>query len=159
MNYGPWDRMYKNEPIIPDAGKKPAGANFYPADITKDEFDSAAAKDPAMKSPSTMIRRSNEGRLFAIPYHEFFHEHVQQAADKLLEAAKLTESPDFKKFLELRAIALLTDAMNWRPFCTTSPRKFPANRNLQTGTVNQHQTRSNCWENRPSTICSCRQCG
>ena len=109
INYGPWERWHKNKPIIPEAGEKPAGANYYPADITSAEFDSAPAKDSDMKNPFTMIRRDDEGRLFAIPYHEFFHEHVQQAADKLLEAAKLAESPDFKKFLELRAMALLTD--------------------------------------------------
>jgi len=109
MNYGPWDRMYKNEPIIPDAGKKPSGANFYPADITKEEFDSAAAKDPAMKSPFTMIRRDQDGRLKAIPYHEFFKDHVVQASNALKQAAALADTASLQKFLKLRAKALLTD--------------------------------------------------
>jgi hypothetical protein len=109
INYGPWDRMHKDEPIIDGIGEKPSGANYYPADITREEFDAAAANNPAMKSPFTMIRRERDGGLIAIPYHEFFHEHVQQAADKLLEAAKLAESSDFQKFLNLRADALLTD--------------------------------------------------
>ena len=109
INYGPWDRMYGNEPIISEIGEKPLGANFYPVDIKQEEFDSSAAKDPAMKSPFTMIRRDQGGRLRAIPYHEFFKEHVVQAADALKQAATLADTPSLKKFLKLRAEALLTD--------------------------------------------------
>ena len=62
-----------------------------------------------MKSPFTMIRRDQEGRLRAIPYHEFFKEHVVQAADALKQAAALADTSSLKKFLNLRAEALLTD--------------------------------------------------
>lgn len=109
INYGPWDRMFGNEPIISGVGEKPVGANFYPSDITREEFESAAENNPTMKTPFTMIRRDQNGRLIAIPYHEFFKEHVQQAADSLSQAAGLAESPDFQRFLKLRAEALLTD--------------------------------------------------
>ncbi|HVF25387.1 MAG TPA: hypothetical protein VNA23_05825, partial [Anaerolineales bacterium] len=109
INYGPWDRLHDNEPIISGVGEKPLGANFYPSDITRSEFDSAVAKAPEMKSAFTMIRRDQKGRLVAIPYHEFFKEHIQQAVDSLYQAAELAESPDFQRFLRLRAEALLTD--------------------------------------------------
>jgi hypothetical protein len=39
INYGPWERLKNNEPFIEGVGPKPAGANFYPADMTKEEFD------------------------------------------------------------------------------------------------------------------------
>jgi hypothetical protein len=40
-NYGPWDRLNDETPFMPDAGEKPLGARFYPADMTKDEFEAA----------------------------------------------------------------------------------------------------------------------
>ena len=39
INYGPWDRLNDNKPFIDGVGAKPLGANFYPADMTKEEFD------------------------------------------------------------------------------------------------------------------------
>jgi len=109
INYGPWDRMHGNGSIIPGAGDKPLGANFYPADITSEEFDSAAEKDPTMNSPFTMVRRDQEGRLMATPYHKFFKEYVVRAANALERAADLADTPNLQKFLKLRADALLTD--------------------------------------------------
>ena len=50
INYGPWDRLDGNEPFIPGAGPKPAGANFYPAEMTKSEFEEAAASNEALRS-------------------------------------------------------------------------------------------------------------
>ena len=41
QNYGPWDRLDSNKPFIEGVGPKPLGANFYPADMSKEEFDAA----------------------------------------------------------------------------------------------------------------------
>ena len=41
INYGPWDRLDGNKPFVEGVGEKPAGANFYPADMTKEEFENA----------------------------------------------------------------------------------------------------------------------
>ncbi|MCB0669492.1 MAG: hypothetical protein KDC80_26890, partial [Saprospiraceae bacterium] len=41
INYGPWDRLNGNKPFVPGLGEKPAGANFYPADMSKEEFEQA----------------------------------------------------------------------------------------------------------------------
>lgn len=109
LNYGPWDRMYGNEPIFAGVGSKPPGANFYPADITRVEFESAVAANPRLKSPFTMVRRDEEGQLVAIPYHRFFREYVERAADGLRQAADTAASQALGKFLQLRAEALLTD--------------------------------------------------
>lgn len=109
MNYGPWDRMHGNEPITPETGPKPPGANYYPRDISTAELDTVAVSDPAIKSPFTMIRRDGEGKLVAIPYHRFFREHVQLASDRLRHAAELAELQEQTRFLKLRAEALSTD--------------------------------------------------
>lgn len=107
INYGPWDRLNGNEPFIGDVGPKPEGANFYPMDMTKEEFESwdSEAKDDLY----TLVRRTQNGDLATIPYHEAFAEQHQLAADKLKEAAELAEDEGLKKYLNLRAEALLTD--------------------------------------------------
>jgi len=107
INYGPWERLNNNEPFLPGYGAKPAGANFYPADITKQEFE--AWDDPAKTSLYTLIRRGEDGNLESIPYHVAFKTQIEKAADLLLQAAELAEGEGLKNYLEKRAQALLTD--------------------------------------------------
>lgn len=107
INYGPWDRLNGNEPFIDDVGEKPAGANFYPPDMTKEEFESL--EDDAKDDLYTLVRRTGDGGLTTVPYHEAFAEQHQRAANKLEEAAKLAENDGLKKYLNLRAEALRTD--------------------------------------------------
>lgn len=112
INYGPWDRLQGNEPFVEGVGPKPEGARFYPADITKEEFDAAVAEGGAradsLRSLYTLVRRDSAGRLFAVPYHVAFAEQHNLAAQKLREAAAIAEEPQLKRYLELRAEALLT---------------------------------------------------
>jgi hypothetical protein len=107
INYGPWDRLENNEPFISGVGPKPEGANFYPVDMTKEEFEQATVADK--KSEYTFLRRDDAGKLITIPYHEQFKEQITKAADLLKQAAQLAEEPGLKKYLTLRAEALLTD--------------------------------------------------
>ncbi|MFA0964026.1 Zn-dependent hydrolase [Roseivirga sp. BDSF3-8] len=107
INYGPWDRLEGNEPFIKGVGPKPKGANFYPTDMTKEEFEAAGLADK--QSQYTFLRRDEEGNLKTVWYHEMFADQVQKASDLLKEASTLAEDPGFKKYLELRAEALLTD--------------------------------------------------
>jgi hypothetical protein len=107
INYGPWERLKNNEPFIESFGKKPAGANFYPKDMTKEEFEAFEAEDKT--SLYTMIRRDEEGKLKSIPYSEFFKEQYTKVAELLKKAAELAEDEGLKKYLELRADALLTN--------------------------------------------------
>jgi hypothetical protein len=113
INYGPWDRLAGNAPFINGIGPKAEGANFYPKDMTKDEFEDACAESPeradALRSLYTMVRRDAEGGLIAVPYSEAFAELYQAAAEKLIQAAELAEDPGLKRYLTLRAEALLTD--------------------------------------------------
>lgn len=107
INYGPWERLNNNAPFLEGFGPKPAGAQFYPEDMTKEEFD--ALQDEEKTSLYTVIRRNDAGELTVVPYHEAFKEETDKAAMHLKEAAKLAENESFKKYLELRAEALLTD--------------------------------------------------
>ncbi len=106
INFGPWERLNNNIPFF-DSIPKPAGANFYPVDMTKEEFD--AIEFEKKTSLYTLIRRDDEGELYPIPYHEAFKEETEKAVELIKKAAELAEDEGFKKYLELRAEALLTD--------------------------------------------------
>ncbi|MBE9492624.1 MAG: Zn-dependent hydrolase [Bacteroidetes bacterium] len=107
INYGPWDRLNNNKPFIQGISEKPKGANFYPANMTKDEFE--AFDDPDKTSQYTLIRRNENGSLRTVWYHEAYASHVSKAAKLMKEAAELAEDPGLKKYLDMRADALLTD--------------------------------------------------
>jgi hypothetical protein len=113
INYGPWDRIDGNAPFLPGVGPKPAGARFYPEDMTAEEFEAAVAAAPdggeALKGLYTIVRRNDRGELVAVPYSEAFAEPTMRAADRLLAAAELAEDPGLKRYLELRADAFVTD--------------------------------------------------
>lgn len=111
INYGPWDKLNNDTPFIAGFGAKPHGAGFYPADMTKDELEKSDVKDK--HGEYSVIRRDSAGRLIAIPYHQFYQEPLKRAADLLKQAAALAEEPGLKKYLELRADALITD--NYKP--------------------------------------------
>jgi len=107
INYGPWDRLRANEPFIDGVGPKPAGAQYYPEDMTKEEFE--AWDNPDKSSLYTFIRRDDNGNLITVPFREMFSEEVKSVSALLLEAAELTEDPGLKNYLILRADAILTD--------------------------------------------------
>jgi len=108
INYGPWDRIGGNAPFLDGVGDKPAGANLYPRDMSRDEFEAAAAQDPALAELYTMVVRDADESLEAIPYHEAFAEEMQRASQELLAAAEFADEPGLKNYLTLRAEALVT---------------------------------------------------
>lgn len=107
INYGPWDRLNANKPFVEGAGEKPLGANFYPKDMSKEEFD--ALKDERKTDWYSIIRRDENGALKVIPYHEAYPEQTKKASALLKQAAELAEDAGLKKYLTLRSEALLTD--------------------------------------------------
>ncbi|HKJ43164.1 MAG TPA: hypothetical protein VKA27_13800, partial [Sunxiuqinia sp.] len=107
INYGPWDRLDGNKPFVEGVGKKPAGANFYPVDMTKEEFNNW--DDATKSSLYTMVRRDKNGKLESIPYHVFFKSQIEEAVGYIQKAAELAEDQGLKKYLDLRADALLSD--------------------------------------------------
>ncbi|MDX9947047.1 MAG: Zn-dependent hydrolase [Bacteroidales bacterium] len=111
IHYGPWDRLNNNLPFIPEFGEKFPGAQFYPEDMTVKEFEDW--NDPEKTSLYTIVRRNNEGRLVSVPYSEAFQDQHSRAAGLMLKAAELAEDPGLKKYLTMRADALITD--NYQP--------------------------------------------
>lgn len=111
IHYGPWDRLNNNLPFLPEFGQKFPGAQFYPADMTVKEFEDW--NDPDKTSLYTIVRRNGEGQLVSVPYSEAFQEQHSKAAGLMLRAAELAGDPGLKKYLTMRADALLTN--NYQP--------------------------------------------
>ncbi len=107
VNYGPWDRLDNDTSFVDGVGERPAGAQFYPADMTKAEFERSPLKDKT--SLYTLLRRNAQGQLISVPYHVAYKAELEKAAGLLRDAAKLARDAGFKKYLTLRADALLSD--------------------------------------------------
>jgi len=107
INYGPWDRLDNDVPFIEGIGEKPKGANFYPADITEDEFKKL--NDPLKESLYSVIRRDENGALKVIPFHVEYKEQLTRAHDLLIQASELAEDKGLQNYLQLVAKALITD--------------------------------------------------
>lgn len=107
IHYGPWDRLNGNAPFIPGFGEKPASARFYPSDMTVSEFE--GWDDPEKSSLYTIIKRDDDGKLVAVPYSEYFSEQHSEAALLMMKAAGLAEDEGLKKYLTMRAEALLSN--------------------------------------------------
>ncbi len=111
INDGPWSRLDSNEPFIEGVPReKPHHANFYPDNITKDEFNSwLAGLSAAEKEKATgyfyAIRRDSSGKLMSVPYSVEYREFLDPAAKLLREAAALTTNATLKDFLTKRADA------------------------------------------------------
>ena len=113
INYGPYDVIYGNKRFVGSGPEvRPKGGGFYPIDMTKEEFETYLEENPGkkeeMKSQYTVIKRDNDGSLKPVPYHVNYPKAIE-LADKLEEAAKVTDNPSLKKYLELRADAIRTD--------------------------------------------------
>ena len=104
---GPFDRQAEREVFI-GGFKHPAGAGFYPEDLTKEEFEKWLAAHPgdraSFSSNFTVIQRKGKD-LVAVPYSQEYRQWLEPAARLLREAAALTDNASLKKFLELRADA------------------------------------------------------
>ena len=115
INDGPWSRLDNNEPFIAGVPQeKPSQANFYPDNITKDEFNSWLAGLPEFDKEKatgyfTVIRRDASGKLIFVPYNEEYREFLEPAAKLLREAAMLATSPTLKDFLGKRADAFASN--------------------------------------------------
>ncbi|MCB2204031.1 peptidase [bacterium] len=112
INYGPYDRIFEGERFVGNGPlTKPAGAGYYPPDLTQEEFEAYIKAHPdqkdALESQYTVVVRDGEN-LKAVPFFHYYTE-TGDIVTKLEEAAALADNPSLKKYLELRAIALATD--------------------------------------------------
>jgi hypothetical protein len=108
---GPWDELDEDKPFFGNSSR-PAGAGFYPADLTKEQFDDYLAKHPdeakALTDPYTVVKRQGD-KLVAVPYSVEYKEWLEPAAKLMEQAAARTSNASLKKFLTLRAKAFRTD--------------------------------------------------
>jgi len=115
INDGPWSRLDNNEPFIDGVPReKPPQANFYPDDITKEEFNSWLASLPdSEKEKATgyfyTIRRDANRKLTTVPYSQEYREFLEPAAKLLRDAAALTTNGTLKDFLAKRADAFASN--------------------------------------------------
>jgi hypothetical protein len=106
INYGPWDRLNGDKPFVTGVGPKPDAGTFYPLNMTKEALENSDVKD---KFGLYSVIRTEQGKLISVPYHVIYAAELQKASNLLRQAALLTDDAGFKKYLNLRANALITD--------------------------------------------------
>lgn len=107
INYGPWDRLNGDKPFLSGIAAKSEGGTFYPAGMTKAELEKSELKDKF--NPYSVIQKDAAGKLAVVPYSVLFASELQRASSLLKQAALLADDAGFKKYLNLRADALVTD--------------------------------------------------
>ena len=107
INYGPWDRLNNDIPFLTTIQKKPLGAEFYPSDMSKAEFEQAKLNDK--KGLYSVVKRDQNGKLVTIPYSEEYSDKINRIAAILEKAATFADNKDFAHYLTMRATALRTD--------------------------------------------------
>ena len=107
INYGAWDRLRGNAPFIKGYGEKPVTANYYPHDITKEEFE--AYDDPNKSSHYTVLVRDENNNLKTLWYHEMYKDKIDKVCQLLDKAIAIADNKSMKKYLTERKKALLTD--------------------------------------------------
>jgi Peptidase family M49 len=115
LNKGPWSDLDGHTAFLPDVPeRKPLGANFYPQDMSREEFEAwvktlSAADRQLAEGFFTLIRRGGNRQLTMTPYSKAYSSDLAKAAALLREAAALTENASLKKYLTLRADAFLSN--------------------------------------------------
>ncbi len=115
INKGPWSELDGHTAFLPGVPeRKLPGANFYPPDMTKQEIERwiASLPDSAQreaKSFYTLVRRNRAGELTVVPYPRAYRPQLTRLARLLRDAAAATTNASLRRFLELRADALLSN--------------------------------------------------
>lgn len=107
IHYGAWDRLDNNKPFLNGYGEKLDVCNYYPHDITAEEFE--AFDDANKDSWYTVIRRNDDGSLKSVWYHEAYAEEIGRICALLEKAVTLAEDSGLKNYLEKRIEAFKTD--------------------------------------------------
>ncbi|HEX6940795.1 MAG TPA: hypothetical protein VF158_15370 [Longimicrobiales bacterium] len=108
---GPWDRLNHDEPFL-DVGPKPEGAGYYPADLTREDFEAWLRSHPEDRQRFTgyfSVIRRDKGNLIAVPYSAAYRDRLERAAALLREAAALSQNASLTRYLEARAAGFLSD--------------------------------------------------
>jgi hypothetical protein len=134
LNAGPWDRLNDEKVFLPVEKLElppcpqhpPPGANFYPQDMSKEEFHAFETSNPEASGFYSIVTRNKDGKLTTIPYSEAYKDILVDASKNLTTAASLLPdtNPTLKTFLSSRSSALLSNSyqqsdkdwvsVNWR---------------------------------------------
>jgi len=113
INFGPYDRLDHDKVFIDGVPKKLKGANFYPENMTKKDFEGWIKKYPDQKkdfeSEFTVIRDNGSGGLKAIPYSVEYENSLAIASKHMIRAASHASNRSLKKYLKSRAKAFETN--------------------------------------------------
>ena len=115
LNKGPWSDLDDHKAFLPDVPeRKPLGANFYPENIMREQFESwAKTLSPEAREQAegffTVIRLGSNGKLRSVPYSDEYKSDLAKCAQDLRDAAKATDNATLKRFLEARAAAFLSN--------------------------------------------------
>jgi len=115
INMGPWSRLDANASFVPGTpAMRPHGANYYPEDMTREEFNAWLAALPEADRERatgyfTTVRRTADKALRIVPYNREYADLLPEAAGHLRDAATATENPSLRTYLTLRADAFLSD--------------------------------------------------
>jgi Peptidase family M49 len=107
INYGPWDRLDGDKTFLTGYKNKSHGAEFYPSDMTKAEFEQQEFDDK--NGLYSIVQRDEQGKLTTIAYSEVYSDEINRAAAILEKAAGFAEDKEFANYLTMRAEALRTD--------------------------------------------------
>ena len=107
INYGPWDHLDDNKPFVNGYNAKPLGCQYYPQDMTMEEWE--AFDDPDKLSLYTVIRRDENGALKTVWYRDEYKAEIEKVCSLLEEAASLTTNEGMRKYLTERVKAFRTD--------------------------------------------------
>ena len=108
INYGPWGRLEGHTAFWDGFSEnKPLGAQFYPEDMTREEFDSWESDKKS--SPYTLIKRAEDGSLYAVPYSQAYKEQYNKIKDLLTKASEIADYQPLSDYLKSLAQALLKD--------------------------------------------------
>ena len=107
INYGPWDHLDSNNPFIEGYGAKPLGCQYYPQDMTMEEWE--AFDDADKLSLYTVIRRDENGALKTVWYRDEYKEEIEKVCELLEKAAALTTNEGLRTYLTERVKAFRTD--------------------------------------------------
>jgi Peptidase family M49 len=116
INKGPWSTLDALDAFIPNVPeRKPLGANFYPEDMTKEEFETWVKTLPEAQQQEatgffTVVRRDDSRKLKLVPFSEEYKEYLDRAGALLRDAAKLTDNTTLKKFCDTRAAAFASNS-------------------------------------------------
>ena len=114
INMGPWSVLDHDSAFVPGVPKRPPQANYYPSDMSREEFNDWVKTLPESDRKRatgffTTIRRDVSGKLTIVPYSQEYADLLAPATELLRDAAALTDNAGLRDYLLKRADAFLTN--------------------------------------------------